>query len=61
MVFRTALGFVHSKEDAEDLTEEIFISAYQSIASFQGNSEFSAWFYRIAFNISINHLNRNNR
>ena len=61
MVFRTALGFVHSKEDAEDLTQEVFISAYQSIASFQGNSEFSTWLYRIAVNTSINHLNRNKR
>jgi len=59
LVFRTALGFVHSKEDAEDLTQDVFISAYQSIAKFQGNSEFSTWLYRIAVNTSINYLNRN--
>jgi len=59
MVFRTAMGFVHNKEDAEDLTQDVFISAFQSIASFQGNSEFSTWLYRITVNTSINHLNRN--
>jgi len=61
MVFRTALGFVHSKEDAEDLTQDVFISVFQSIRSFQGNSEFSTWLYRITVNTSINHLNRNKR
>jgi len=59
MVFRTAMGFVHSKEDAEDLTQDVFISAYQSIAKFQGDSEFSTWLYRITVNTSINQLNRN--
>jgi RNA polymerase sigma-70 factor (ECF subfamily) len=59
MVFRTAMGFVHTKEDAEDLTQDVFICAFQSLASFQGNSEFSTWLYRITVNISINQLNRN--
>ena len=59
MVFRTAIGFVHSKEDAEDLTQDVFVSAFQSISTFQGNSEFSTWLYRIAVNTAINQLNRN--
>ena len=59
MVFRTAMGFVHSKEDAEDLTQDVFVSAFQSLASFQGNSEFSTWLYRITVNTAINQLNRN--
>lgn len=59
MVFKTAVGFVHSKEDAEDLTQEIFINAFQSLAQFQGNSEFSTWLYRITVNMSINQLNKN--
>lgn len=58
MVFRTSMGFVHNKEDAEDLTQDIFIRAFQSLSSFQGNSEFSTWLYRITVNTSINHLNR---
>jgi len=59
MVFRTAIGFVHSKEDAEDLTQDIFIRAFQSLSSFQGNSEFSTWLYRITINTSLNQVNRN--
>jgi RNA polymerase sigma-70 factor, ECF subfamily len=59
MVFRTAMGFVHNKEDAEDLTQDVFISAFRSLSSFQGDSEFSTWIYRITVNTSINHLNKN--
>ncbi|MGC9150586.1 MAG: RNA polymerase sigma factor [Microbacter sp.] len=55
-VFRTCMGFVHQKEDADDLTQEVFIQAYQSLASFKGDSEFSTWLYRIAVNRSLNHL-----
>lgn len=33
MVFRTAMGFLHHQEDAEDLTQEIFIRVYQSLDS----------------------------
>ncbi|NLV18507.1 MAG: RNA polymerase sigma factor [Bacteroidetes bacterium] len=58
MVFRTCIGFVHNKEDAEDLTQEIFIRVYQSLSQFKGNAAFSTWLYRIAINASLNKINR---
>lgn len=58
MVFRTAMGFVHSKEDAEDLTQEVFIRTFQALKTFNGDAEFSTWLYRITVNISINHINK---
>lgn len=60
-VFRTVMGFVHSKEDAEDITQDIFVKVYQSLASFKGESEFSTWLYRITVNMSINFVNRNRK
>ena len=62
-VFRTAMGFVHTKEDAEEVTQDIFVRVYQSISSFRHDAEFSTWLYRITVNTSLNFLrsNRKNR
>ena len=59
MVFRTCMGFLHNKDDADDLTQEIFIQAYQSLKSFKGKSSFSTWIYRIAVNASLNRVRKN--
>jgi len=61
MVFVTAIGFVHGKEDAEDLTQEIFLKAWESLSSFKGDSEFSTWLYRIAVNSCINSAQKKQR
>lgn len=62
MIFRTAMGFVHSKEDAEDITQETFLKAYRALNKFKGDSEISTWLYRIAVNTSLNFLkHKNNR
>lgn len=55
MVFSTCIGYVHEKEDADDLTQEVFINAYQALPTFRGKSAFSTWLYRIAVNASLNH------
>lgn len=54
MVFRICIGFVHDKDDADDLTQEIFIQAFQSLSGFKGKASFSTWIYRIAVNASLN-------
>ena len=61
LVFRTCLGFIHNKEDADDLTQEVFIQAYQSLKNFKGESSFSTWLYRIAVNASLNKVRRASR
>jgi RNA polymerase sigma-70 factor (ECF subfamily) len=53
------MGFVHNKDDADDLTQEIFIQVYQSLYRFKGESAFSTWIYRIAVNASLNKLRKN--
>lgn len=59
MVFRTCIGFLHNKEDADDLTQDIFIKVFQSLHSFKGESAFSTWIYRIAVNASLNRVRKN--
>jgi len=61
MVFRTCMGFVHDKEEAEDLTQDVFVQAYQSLDGFREDSSFSTWIYRIAVNTSLNRVRKNAR
>lgn len=42
-------------DDAMDVAQEAFISAYQSLGRFKGDSEFYTWLYRIAFNAAVSH------
>lgn len=58
MIFRTCMGFLHNKAEAEDLTQEVFIQAYQSLERFRGQASFSTWLYRIAVNASLNKLRK---
>ncbi|MBW6501272.1 MAG: hypothetical protein K0B05_07750, partial [Bacteroidales bacterium] len=43
MIFQTAMGFLHNRDDADDLTQEVFIQAYQSLNRFKGQAAFSTW------------------
>jgi RNA polymerase sigma-70 factor, ECF subfamily len=61
VVFRTCMGFVHNKEDAEDITQDVLVNVYQSLPSFRGNAEFSTWVYRIAINASLNFMRKKSR
>lgn len=58
MVFRTCIGFVHDKDDADDLTQEVFIQAYKSLSKFKMESAFSTWLYRISVNASLNKIRK---
>ena len=52
-IYNYCLRMTNSKEDAEDLTQEVFIKVYKSMKSFKGNCRLSTWVYRIAHNICI--------
>ena len=58
MVFNTALGILQNIEDAEDVAQEAFIQAFESIASFKEESKFSTWIYRITVTKSLDHLRK---
>jgi len=47
-----------NREDAADLTQDVFLKAFQSINRFQGQSAFFTWLYRIAVNTTLNHLQK---
>jgi len=61
LVYNTVLGFVQNEEDAEDVSQEVFIQVYESIKNFKGDSKFSTWIYRISVSKSLDHLRKKKR
>jgi RNA polymerase sigma factor (sigma-70 family) len=57
-VFTLVLRFTKSREDAEELAQDIFIKAYRSLADFRGASKFSTWLYTIVNNTCITFLRK---
>src|SRR5205823_12336731 len=52
-LFNTVYRMVNNAEDAQDVVQEAFLHAYQSLESFKGDSLFFTWLYRIAVNTAI--------
>jgi RNA polymerase sigma-70 factor (ECF subfamily) len=46
---------VSPKEDAEDLTEQVFLKAWEGLSAYRGDASFKAWLYRIARNAVVDH------
>ena len=61
MVYNTALGILQSAEDAEDVSQEVFMQVYESISSFKGESKFSTWLYRITITKTTDHIRKKKR
>jgi len=59
-LFNTVYRMLDNAEDAQDVVQEAFLSAYQSLDSFKGDSLFFTWLYRIAINSAIS-LKRKHR
>lgn len=55
-VFNTVLSLLQNREDAEDVTQEVFIRVYQTLATFKGESSLSTWIYRISVNKSLDFI-----
>lgn len=55
-VFNVAYRMANNRQDAEDITQKVFIRVFNKIDSFRGDSLFSSWLYRLTANICINHF-----
>ena len=57
-VFTLILRMVKSREDAEEIAQDVFVKAYRSLADFRGESKFSTWLYTITNTTSITFLRK---
>jgi RNA polymerase sigma-70 factor (ECF subfamily) len=60
-IFSYVCRMTHDAPDAEDLTQEVFLRAYQSIQRFRADAAVDTWLYRIATNLVIDRFRRNKR
>ena len=57
-VFTLTLRFIKSREDAEEVSQDIFVKAYRSLADFKGTAKFSTWLYTIVNTTCITFLRK---
>jgi RNA polymerase sigma-70 factor, ECF subfamily len=57
-VYSLCLRMTGSREEAEDLTQEVFIQLLRKVGSFRGESQFSTWLYRLTVNQVLMHFRR---
>ena len=60
-VYNTCISFVKNPDDADDLTQEVFLEVYNSIHKFRLESKLSTWIYRISVNKSLEYLRKMKR
>ena len=60
-IYALTYNMTSNREDAEDLTQDIFVKAFQALPRFKGKSSFYTWLYRIAVNKTINYRKKRNR
>lgn len=57
-VFTIALRYIKGREDAEELSQDVFVKAYRSLADFKGQSKFSTWLYTITTTTCLSFLRK---
>ncbi len=60
-VFNTVIGYLQNTEDAEEVTQDVFVEVHRSVSSFKGNSSLSTWIYKISVNKSLDFIKSKNR
>jgi RNA polymerase sigma-70 factor (ECF subfamily) len=58
-VFSLIYRFTYSSNEAEDISQEIFINIYKNLNKFRGGSKFSTWIYKISYNLCIDWYRKN--
>lgn len=59
-VYQICYRFVGNREDASDLSQEVFLRAYRGLKNFRGHASLSTWLYRIGVNVCLNRVSAKN-
>ncbi|MDR0832659.1 MAG: sigma-70 family RNA polymerase sigma factor [Candidatus Symbiothrix sp.] len=57
-ILTIVMKIVGNRETAEDITQEVFIKVFKSLAQFKEEAQFSTWLYRIAYNTTLSELRK---
>ncbi len=60
-ILNVCLAYTHNRDEASDLTQEVFIQAFRSASEFRGDSSIKTWLTRIAIHKSLNFLRKSKR
>ncbi len=60
-VYRLCLGYTNDADWAKDLVQDTFIQVWKNLNRFRGDSSIGTWIFRIAVNICLRQVNRNNK
>lgn len=55
-VYNTAISYVQNPQDAEEITQDVFVEVFRSIEKFKSGSSLSTWIYRITVNRSLDYI-----
>lgn len=61
MVYTLAIRIVKSREDAEEISQDVFVKSFKKLDSFKGDSKFSTWIYKIAYYASLDAVKKNKK
>jgi RNA polymerase sigma factor (sigma-70 family) len=56
LVYNVVLHYLQNMEDAEEITQDVFVQVYDSLASFNEKASIKTWIYRISINKSLDYL-----
>jgi RNA polymerase sigma-70 factor (ECF subfamily) len=61
IIYKICNIYANSREDKDDLKQEIILQLWKSYPNFKGKSKFSTWMYRVAFNTAITNIRKSKR
>lgn len=61
LVYSLSLRMIKNREEAEEVSQDTFVKVFKSLPRFKGDSKFSTWIYKIAYNTCLDRLKKNKK